>query len=517
MASPDLNRLAQEDPKQLLQILQDAKRKAFRPHPAQQTILDSNARYRVANCGRRFGKSELASHILITKSRKPNQLLWWVAPTYAVVKRGYDMVIKKLPEGVLAKPAPPSSNFDQGRKVILHFKNGTKMEFYSAERPDGMLGAAVDFVVLDEAAIMPAHIWNQNVRPTLLDNDGGAFMISTPRGKNWFYDSWLKGQDPKNTAWESWTYTSKDNPFLPEGAAEEMAGDLPRAQAQQEIYAVWLAEGAQVFIIPSAAQDPGVVGEDGRVYDVDEYGDPVDKPRVVTGAVFLGVDLARTNDYTVMYGAREIDRQNVYFERFNNIKWEEQRRRIKRAVGTLMRAGAEYVMLMVDEGNGGTIIIEDLQEAGFTCEGVNFTSKKQNMVRLLATDLEVGHAYVLKDDPEAQYSEFENYAMTQSARGVLQYSAPDGQHDDVVSAKLLSHWGCVNFGAGNVQMVTPGDPSVDLVERDPWEDEDDDAADLLDEDAQAVYDIGLSDHIDPRDPWRQPTVAELMNRPDIWV
>lgn len=511
MASDELQRLAQEDPKQLLAILKDAKKKAFRPHAAQKTILDSTARYRVANCGRRFGKSELASHVLITKSRTPNQLLWWVAPTYAVVKRGYDMVVKKLPEGVLAKPAPPSSNFDQGRKVILHFKNGTKMEFYSAERPDGMLGAAVDFAVLDEAAIMPAHIWNQVVRPTLLDHEGGALMISTPRGKNWFYDAWLKGQDANKAEWDSWTYTSKDNPFLPEGAAEEMAADLPRAEAQQEIYAVWLAEGAQVFIIPPEAKDPGIVMESGLVWDPDEDGNPLN-PRIVNGAVFLGVDLARTNDYTVLYGTREIDRKNVFYERFNNIKWEEQRRRIKRAVRTLMRAGAEYVTLVIDEGNGGTIIVEDFQEAGFSAEGVNFTSKKQNMVRLLATDLEVGHAFVLED---CQYSEFENYAMTQTAKGVLQYSAPDGQHDDVVSSKMLSHWGCVNFGTGNVQLleVSRSSEPDPWEERDPW-DEDDDGGDLLDEEVQAAYDIGL---VDSREfLYRVPTVAELMNRDDLW-
>jgi hypothetical protein len=336
-------------------------------------------------------------------------------------------------------------------------------------------------------------------------------MISTPRGKNWFYNVWLLGQDPNNNLWESWTFTSHSNTELPEGAVDVMVAQIPRTEAQQEIYAQWLAEGAQVFIIPDAAKDKGVVMGDGIVWDADEFGNP-SVAREVSGAVFLGVDLARTNDYTVLYGAREHDRKNVYFERFNNIAWEEQRRRIKRAVRTLMRAGAEYVMLMVDEGNGGTIIIEDLQEAGFTCEGVNFTSKKQNMVRLLATDIEVGHAYILTD---AQYSEFENYAMTTTARGVLQYSAPDGQHDDVVSSKLLSHWGCVNFGTGNVQLVTPGDLSVDLVERDPWDDEDDDGEDLIDEDVQAAYDVGLVDSREFLD--RPPTVAELMNRPDLWV
>ena len=34
------------------------------PHPAQRVILDDPARYKVACCGRRFGKSDLIVHML---------------------------------------------------------------------------------------------------------------------------------------------------------------------------------------------------------------------------------------------------------------------------------------------------------------------------------------------------------------------------------------------------------------------------------------------------------------------
>src|ERR1044072_394889 len=106
----------------------------LRPHSGQQQVIGSDARFRVMNCGRRWGKTKLAAHILTKKARKPKQMLWWVAPTYKVVKRGYAEVLTQLPDGVLAHDPPPDSHFDAGRSVILRFKNGTKMEFYSAER-----------------------------------------------------------------------------------------------------------------------------------------------------------------------------------------------------------------------------------------------------------------------------------------------------------------------------------------------------------------------------------------------
>src|SRR5437868_2001728 len=155
-----LKALQASDPEQFRKLIKELDRKTVRPHAGQQVVLDSTARFRVMNCGRRWGKTVLAAKIALAACRKPGQMVWWVSPTYRITKRGYEEILRQLPDGLLAKDAPPASNFDAGRAVILLFKNGTKLEFFSAERPEGMLGAAVDFCVMDEAAIMPMRIWN---------------------------------------------------------------------------------------------------------------------------------------------------------------------------------------------------------------------------------------------------------------------------------------------------------------------------------------------------------------------
>jgi hypothetical protein len=235
------------------------------------------------NCGRRWGKTKLAAHMITKKARKKDQMLWWVAPTYKVVKRGYTEVLKQLPDGVLTHEPPPDTNFDAGRSVILRFKNGTRMEFYSAERPEGMLGAGVDFAVLDEAAIMPMRIWNQIVRPTLMDRRGGALMISTPRGRNWFYKVWQLGQDPNEHEFESWTFESWTNPTLPEGEVEQMGKTMPRLEYAQEVEAKFLAEGSSVFLIRDEAIQRSEVYENGLVDGFSPEGQHV----------FLGVSTSR--------------------------------------------------------------------------------------------------------------------------------------------------------------------------------------------------------------------------------
>ena len=503
-----------ENPAAFQRLMEMVQKRAIVLHDGgQKDVFYSKARFKVMNCGRRWGKTVLAAKIIISKTRKKSQMLWWVAPTYKIVKRGYDEVLRQLPEGVLAKPAPPSSNFDAGRSVILHFKNGTKMEFYSAERPEGMLGAAVDFAVLDEAAIMKPHIWNQIISPTLIDHKGGALMISTPRGKNWFYKAWLRGQDPAQKLWASWTFTTQDNPTLPPGEADRMAEDMPQMEADQEIYAKWMAAGSSVFILDYERLQDALPLENGLI-----EGYP---PK---GHVVLGIDLARTNDYTVMYGARMADRKNCYFERLRGVAWEEQRRRIKRAVRTIMRNGATGVTLIVDEGNAGSVIVEDLEEAGYDVVGINFTTHKANMVRLLANDLERGRAFILND--QVALNEFESYIMDVTPGGRYTYSAPEGEHDDIVSAKMLQHHGIVNEGVPGLTVLneeTVAAPrSADRDGGEEWWEEPDDEDgydDLIDPDespelseSEAAEAVGLA----YRDPFHQPTPEELMHRPELW-
>ena len=361
-----LRALAESEPAEFRRLMEMAREKTVIPHEGQQVVLDSTARFKVMNCGRRWGKTVLAAKIMVSKTRSKNQMLWWVAPTYRIVKRGYAEVLRQLPDGVLAKPAPPDTNFDAGRADILQFKNGTTMEFYSAERPEGMLGAAVDFAVLDEAARMKGEVWEQTVSPTLIDHLGSALMISTPRGRNWFYRVWLKGQDKLQEDWASWTFTTNDNPTLPPGEAERMAADMPRMEADQELYAKWLAAGSSVFLLNHDALQDHRCYPSGLIDGV--------PPK---GYVVLGIDLARTNDYTVLYGANA-----------PRTAATATSSGCRRSPGTssgaassapcalVQQQGATGVLLMVDEGNAGSVIVEDLQEAGFDVVGVNFTTHK---------------------------------------------------------------------------------------------------------------------------------------------
>lgn len=480
--------LAEADPKAALELLEDLERVVVRPHKAQREVLSNNARFRVLDCGRRWGKTKLAAHIALKKARKKGQMIWWVAPTYKVVKRGYKEILRQLPPGVLAAPAPPETNFDAGRSVILKFKNGTHMEFYSAERPEGMLGEGVDFAVLDEAALMSNHIWEQVVRPTLMDRQGGALMISTPRGRNWFHRAFKRGQDPTEDAWASWQFPSWTNEYLPPGEIEDMKRDLPQVLYEQEVEAKFIAAGSNVFVV------------------ADEIIRPMAKPQ---GHVVFGVDLAKTTDYTVIYGANAATRENCHYERFQDVTWPRQRRRIIRAIRKVLRNGATGVTIMMDSTGVGDPMVDELEEMGFDVLGKNFTTWKDKMVRLLAKDMEDGRAFILEEELE----EFENYQINMTPGGRITYSAPQGEHDDAVAAKMLQHWGLVNEGVPDAVVID----GVDTSSIEPSEVGHPDDDEMPDDDDWGLYDDEDRDTGVPEVTIIEPrSTLDLMNDPAVW-
>lgn len=425
--------LLEGDPQGARKLLEGLVSKKFIPHEGQRPVMDCQKRFMLMCAGRRFGKTKIAAALALRKARKERQMIWWVAPTYRIVKRGYTEVLRQLPENTLSRPAPPETAFDSGRAVILHFKNGSRMEFYSAERPEGMLGEGVDFAVLDEAALMPEHIWQQVVRPTLADRQGGALFISTPRGKNWFYRMYLSGQDELQEDYASWRFPSHTNPYIPQEEWEEMEQSMPRGLYEQEILADFISNSSAVFNPPDTAYRP------------------IQEPK---GHVVLGVDLAKHNDFTVFAGINSGNRQPCYHERFNQKSWPVVRQRLHLAVDEILQT-AESITVMLDSTGIGDVVYDDLALEGLDVVPIKFTPQwKQMAVMLLAADLERGHAFLHED----QRNEFEGYTYTISeATGRFKYEAGSG-HDDEVSAMLLAHWGIVNAGVPNVEMLTSSGP-----------------------------------------------------------
>jgi len=381
------------------------------PHPAQALILKQGARFRVVACGRRFGKTELAKlDVMLTALE--GGVAWWVAPTLGMAGAVWASLLKTL--------EPFASHVDRQHHT-LSLPNGGAIAVKSGHDPHHLRGAGLHSVVIDEAAYCDEEVW-QVLRPALSDKsllrpDGTrqparALLLSTPRGRNWFWGLYQKGLDPLEPDWASWRLPTAANPFIP--SAEIMAArrDLPARLFAQEYEAAFLDDGGAVFSnirACIAARQP-----------------------LPNEGVCFGVDWGRLHDYTAIIVLGMESRAILEIARFNQLTWAAQRARLS---GLAKRWKPR--LILAEANSIGSPNIEALQAEGLPIRPFTTTSaSKAALIDGLVLALET-EAVGLVDDP-VLLQELSAYSMERTAGGDFRYSAPHGGHDDLVMALALA-------------------------------------------------------------------------------
>jgi hypothetical protein len=123
-------------------------------NPAQLEIYHDMHRFQIADCGRRFGKTNLAwIKSLIFMLEHPGCLLWWVAPYYKELAPASRTVKELTPPKLIAK------KYEQSGKIrSLFLLNGSEIDFHSADREDSLRGMKLHGMVIDEAAALKAVV-----------------------------------------------------------------------------------------------------------------------------------------------------------------------------------------------------------------------------------------------------------------------------------------------------------------------------------------------------------------------
>ena len=172
-------------------------------HSGQIDVAKSNARFKVLVAGRRWGKTRLGVWLCIAKAMQGKKT-WWVAPTYSMANEGWKEIRRLgIDYGVVVK---------EGEKTI-YTPTGGYVTVRTADNPDRLRGAGLDFIVLDECAYIKEETWKEVLRPTLTERQGGALFISTPRGYNWF--SRIFDEAENQDDWERWQKPTNTNPLVP--------------------------------------------------------------------------------------------------------------------------------------------------------------------------------------------------------------------------------------------------------------------------------------------------------------
>jgi hypothetical protein len=299
---------------------------------------------------------------------------------------------------------------------VLEMPNGARIRTKTAWDADTLRGDYADLLILDEFADMDPSTWDQVGAPMLLDNDGDAVFIGTPKRKNHFFAQYTKAIGDDTGRWAAWHFTSHDNPHLSEEALAEITADMTEDAYKQEIMAEFLDNEGAVFRNIAACLYPGG----------DTPGDHEGHELV------MGVDWGKSEDYTVCsVGCRECKRE-VAIDRFHGIEYRLQRQRL-----AAMAEKWSVYEILAESNSMGEPNIEELQYAGLPVFGFQTTAaSKPPLIENLVLCFEREEGKFIADPiPTA---ELEAYEMKISANtGRPTYSAPEGVHDDTVIARAL--------------------------------------------------------------------------------
>lgn len=207
----------------------------------QQEVFKDTTRFKVVAAGRRCGKSRLSAVTLLIEALNcpEGSSVMYVAPTLGQART---IIWDLLHE--LGRPVIKSSHVNNLEITLV---NGKKILVRGADNPDSLRGVSLTYLVLDECAFVKQDVWEKILRAALSDKKGRALFISTPSGRNWFYDTFKLGQSGEDEEWKAWHFTTADNETIDPKEIEAAKRTLSSFAFKQEYLSSFDTSGADVF------------------------------------------------------------------------------------------------------------------------------------------------------------------------------------------------------------------------------------------------------------------------------
>jgi phage FluMu gp28-like protein len=387
----------------------------FTPHPKQKEVvdlcLDDITKYIVCCTGRQFGKTFLAMNILLKWALEDNgSILMFVSPVYSQAKKVFSELISAIADSGLTLSVNKS-------ELFITFINGSIIYFRSGEREDSLRGYTLDYLIMDEAAYQKDVVWKTVLRPTVLVRGKKVLFISTPKGKNWFYELANRGYSEEYVNYKTFHATSFDTPFITKEELEEAKLSLPENIYRQEILAAFVDDGGEVF---SNLKLNCVLNHYPSKETNEKY--------------FAGLDIGRANDYSVL---------TIFNSKGEVVRIHRQRQNTWNViVSEVVKHLREFNARCVIEINGvGDPIFEQIKKQYSNVEPfITNNESKQNIIEDLILSLNEEKIKLPTQELNADlYRELSTFTYEYSPKTrKVKYGAPSGFHDDMVMSLALA-------------------------------------------------------------------------------
>jgi len=419
----------------------------FTPHPGQEYILgeiiekfnDSvylgkKKSHFVLNLGRGWGKTtaiiQLSCFISINYE---NQNILYISPTFRLAKKVFRDIFQSIEGAEFIKHVNKTD-------LIITFHNGNTLSMGSAENPLSHRGNNTNTVLfLDEAAYMDESMWYDVMQPAMMSRGKLVIFISTPNGKNWFWDLYLRAK-AEDKGWYFYEGKSEDSPYSDPEEIEQVKKNNPM-QYRIEYCAEFMDENYTVF------------------QNIDEACTPMPffGYNIGNEPIFFGIDLGKKTDYTCAVAMSKDYEVRDILQIQNSNDWD-----------IIIPQIAEFynkwkpIHGFIETNFNDRIFDELIREYHcFNLEKlfVEYTKKAQLVQNLQIVFGNVGTEDVIKKrikipakNPTLPittilYNELKNYqGKPNVSTGRTKWGASRGMHDDCVSALMQAAWSVTNKG-----------------------------------------------------------------------
>jgi len=378
--------------------------------------MDSDESFFVtAVAGRQAGKTALAQQqALFWALNIKNQLIYWVSPTSSQASKVYSQLLDMIVEMPFVKSYKGSK---ADTEIVFH--NNSRILFRSAAQEDSLRGETIEYLIIDEAAFIKESVFGEILLPMLNVRGKKCLIISTPKGKNWFFHQYQKGYTGDKN-YNSFKFISKDNPYANPIIIDIAKKNLPAVLFGQE-YLAEFVDSTAIFenIKELCCLSQMLKPESGRTY-------------------WMGVDIALKDDYTVINVIDDLNRVVAYY-RYNHITAPELKSKIIEA-NDIWQPNT----IMIERNNQGLPIIDDLTLTHKlnNIQGFDTTAKSKGKIINNLINAFASKKIQLPND-EVYISELEVFTMVVTPTGSVKFEAATGFHDDIVMSLAIA-WECKN-------------------------------------------------------------------------
>lgn len=185
--------------------------------------------------GRRAGKDMVAWNLAIRQCLKETCTVYYMLPKLSQARKVIWQAITNdgrtfmdyIPAELIFKKLD--------NEMSIQFINGSRLQLCGSDSYDRLVGTNPKMVIFSEYALADPEAYTY-LRPIVVANNGIMIFISTPRGRNHFYNMYSIAKDNPEWFCELLTVEDTQHISLEEIQKEEAEGLISRDKIKQEYY-----------------------------------------------------------------------------------------------------------------------------------------------------------------------------------------------------------------------------------------------------------------------------------------